>query len=57
MQLFELLVADQKPAIEFSEEELDTIAANALLDPAAKVNPVDFDAQDVKEIVRQCYEQ
>lgn len=57
MQLFELLVADQKPAIEFSEEELDTIAANALLDPAAKVNPVGFDAQDVKEIVRQCYEQ
>ena len=52
--LFTLLVSGQKPTIEFTAEQLDTIAANALLDPAAKANPVSFDADDVKEIVRQC---
>lgn len=54
LNLFTLLVADQKPNIKFTEVQLDVIAANALLDPAAKANPVSFDADDVKEIVRQC---
>jgi alcohol dehydrogenase class IV len=54
LDLFGQLVADQKPTIKFTEEQLDVIAANALLDPAAKANPVSFDADDVKGIVRQC---
>jgi alcohol dehydrogenase len=54
MQLFNQLVADQRPSLSFNEAQLNTIAKNALLDPAAKANPVFFTEDDVKEIVMQC---
>lgn len=52
--LFEILVGGQKTNRMFTEKQLDVIAKNALLDPAAKSNPVRFNEDDVKEIVKQC---
>lgn len=54
IELFELLVYEQKTEKVFSEQQLTQIAKNALLDPAAKSNPVRFTEDDVKEIVKQC---
>jgi alcohol dehydrogenase class IV len=54
LELFELLVYEQKTEKVFSEQQLTQIAENALLDPAAKSNPVRFTEDDVKEIVKQC---
>lgn len=54
LELFEVLVGEQKTDMHFSEQQLTTIAENALLDPAAKSNPVRFTENDVKEIVKQC---
>lgn len=53
-QLFEFLVSDQRPSLSFTEAQLEMIAANAQLDPAAKTNPVIFTEDDVKEVVKQC---
>lgn len=52
--LFKSLTAGQQTKMEFTESQLDIIAENALLDPAAKSNPVTFTKDDVKEIVKQC---
>lgn len=52
--LFKSLTAGQQTKVEFTESQLDIIAENALLDPAAKSNPVTFTKDDVKEIVKQC---
>lgn len=54
IQIFNDLVKDQCPSISFSNEQMDIIATNALLDPAAKSNPVTFNKDDVKEILKQC---
>jgi alcohol dehydrogenase len=34
--------------------DLDEIAAGAMLDPAAKSNPINFNEQDVKEVLKAC---
>ena len=52
--LFEILIAGQVPSLKFSSDQLDEISANAQLDPAAKTNPLSFDADDVKGILSQC---
>lgn len=54
LNLFDLLVGEQKTERCFSDEQLSMIAENALLDPAAKANPIPFTVDDVKEIVKQC---
>ncbi|HDY7665784.1 TPA: iron-containing alcohol dehydrogenase [Vibrio vulnificus] len=52
--LFESLVNKDDYQVVLSQEQRNTIAENALLDPAAKVNPVNFSEDDVKEILKQC---
>ena len=52
--LFEILIAGQVPSLKFSSDELDEISLNAQLDPAAKTNPLSFDADDIKGILSQC---
>ncbi|MBU2023289.1 MAG: iron-containing alcohol dehydrogenase [Gammaproteobacteria bacterium] len=52
--LFTILVSNQKIMLSFTDNELDMIACNALLDPAARTNPVFFTADDVKKVLKKC---
>ena len=54
MRLFQMLVIGQHSPLTFNTEQLTIIAENALMDPAAKANPVTFTENDIKEIVKQC---
>ena len=54
LDLFEDLTSGQGVSLNLSNEQLDSIANNALLDPAAATNPVAFAEDDVKEIVKKC---
>jgi alcohol dehydrogenase class IV len=52
--LFSVLVFSQKLIFTFTEDELDIIACNTLLDPAARTNPVLFTKDDVKKVLKKC---
>ncbi|SHF94468.1 Alcohol dehydrogenase, class IV [Marinomonas polaris DSM 16579] len=52
--LFTILVSNQKIMLSFTDNELDMIACNALLDPAARTNPVFFTGDDVKKVLKKC---
>ncbi|MEF1278663.1 iron-containing alcohol dehydrogenase family protein [Vibrio fortis] len=54
LDLFKGLTSGQGVSLNLSNEQLDNIAKNALLDPAAATNPVAFAEDDVKEIVKKC---
>lgn len=46
----------QASQAEFANKQIDfdKVAANALLDPAANSNPINFTAADIKEVLRAC---
>lgn len=51
----DLTTAAQKQALTANKAfEFDTIAENAMLDPAAKSNPTRFTVADVKEVLQAC---
>ena len=54
LALFEILIAGQHLSPEFNEADFSFISENAMLDPAAKVNPVRFNQTDVIEVLKQC---
>lgn len=54
IDMFEGLTSGQNVSLNLSDEQLDSIAKNALIDPAAATNPVTFAEDDVKEIVKKC---
>lgn len=51
--LFYELVADMKPSLQLSQNQLSVIAESSLHDPAARVCPVSFDENDVFNIVKK----
>mgnify|MGYP000076585428 CR=1 FL=1 len=53
--LFDILVSSQKTILTFTDNDLDIIARNALLDPAARTNPVFFTEADVKKVLKNVY--
>ena len=56
IELFTNIVSEAtlKVEVDITSKSIDALSEQALLDPAARTNPREFSAADVKEILRKC---
>lgn len=54
IDLFHMLANEPRLHLPITDEQLVQIAENALKDPAARTNPVEFEKDDITKLVQEC---